>query len=118
MLLAHNVGILWIAIHSDIAIGECTMVFLTRVRIEVSGRVQGVFFRVSTRDKAKALGLHGFVKNMRNGNVLVEAQGDKDTIRKLLEWCRQGPPYADVRDVKITWLEVETTQRASFKIEH
>lgn len=105
-----------LAKHSDIGIEDWNRIFLTRVRIEVSGRVQGVFFRVSTRDKATALALHGFVKNMRNGNVLIEAQGDKDTIDKLLEWCRHGPPYADVVDVKITWLDDYATQSASFKI--
>ncbi|MFQ5433236.1 MAG: acylphosphatase, partial [Nitrospinota bacterium] len=76
-----------------------------RVRVTVSGRVQGVFFRANTVEQAVALGLAGEVRNMMNGNVEIIAEGNKKKIEKLIEWCRVGPPQARVDSVDVTWEE-------------
>ena len=66
------------------------------MRFEVQGRVQGVFFRASTRDEAVRLNLNGWVRNLPDGRVEVVAEGDRPSLRQLTEWCRQGPPHAKV----------------------
>jgi len=67
--------------------------------ITVSGRVQGVFYRASTRDKAQELGLKGWVKNQSDGTVYIEAEGEKAVLDQLIDWCKQGPPRAKVENV-------------------
>ncbi len=71
----------------------------------ISGRVQGVCYRVSCRDFAGGQGLKGWVRNLDNGCVEALAQGQKDKIEKFIEWCKIGPPSAKVEEVKITWEE-------------
>ncbi len=66
------------------------------IRIVVSGRVQGVFFRVSTRDQAIAMGITGFVRNLPDGRVEIVGQGQPDQLDEFADWCRNGPPGADV----------------------
>lgn len=68
--------------------------------ITVKGKVQGVYYRFSTLRKAHDLGLAGFVKNMNNGDVYLEAEGPEDLVNKLIEWCRVGPPGAEVTEVQ------------------
>ena len=65
-------------------------------RILVSGRVQGVAFRAATEARARALGLAGFVRNLRDGRVEVVAQGEAAQVAALESWCRRGPPLARV----------------------
>jgi acylphosphatase len=65
----------------------------------VSGRVQGVWYRASTRDRALALGVVGYVKNLADGRVEVLACGDTLAVDALVGWLAQGPPRANVRDV-------------------
>jgi len=65
-------------------------------RYLVSGRVQGVFFRVSTAEHANSLGLSGRVKNLANGCVEIVAFGDPDKLALLEAWLHHGPPYARV----------------------
>ena len=69
------------------------------ISITVIGRVQGVFYRQSTREKAVAIGVKGKVMNMPDGNVQIIATGTKEQLDKLLEWCKQGPPKAIVANV-------------------
>ena len=69
--------------------------------ITVSGRVQGVYYRASTKDKADELGIKGFVRNEPNGNVYVEAEGTQDQLDRLITWCKQGPPHAVVSSVDV-----------------
>ena len=69
-------------------------------RFYVSGRVQGVFFRVATRDRARALGLTGEVRNLPDGRVAVLACGSDDAVKALEDWLWQGPPQAGVSDVQ------------------
>lgn len=67
--------------------------------IRVKGKVQGVFYRANTRTKAEELGLKGWVRNEPGGDVYIEAEGDKDKLDKLVAWCHNGPPHADVSKV-------------------
>ena len=68
--------------------------------ITVSGKVQGVWYRKSTKETAKRLGIHGFVKNLENGNVYIEAEGDETQLKELVDWCHHGPEFALVSQVK------------------
>jgi len=68
----------------------------TRVRLIIEGRVQGVWFRESTRREAERLGVRGWVRNRREGTVEVIAEGPRENVRKLVEWCHHGPPSARV----------------------
>lgn len=70
--------------------------------LRVSGKVQGVFFRASTKDEADQLGVKGFVRNELNGDVYIEAEGAEDKMKLFLEWCARGPSRArvDSLDVK------------------
>jgi len=72
------------------------------VHIYVSGRVQGVFFRASTKDQAQHLGLTGFVRNCPDGRVEIVAEGPFEAIEDLIEWCRLGPPGARVERVQVS----------------
>lgn len=67
----------------------------------ISGRVQGVFFRASTRDKAQELGVVGWVKNLADGRVEFVAEGEQDAVESLVKWARQGPERARVEDMDV-----------------
>lgn len=69
--------------------------------IRVTGRVQGVFFRASARDVARGLGLNGFVRNEPDGSVYIEAEGGERDLSQFEDWCRKGPPHAQVSDLQI-----------------
>lgn len=76
--------------------------------------MQGVYYRFSTLRKAHELGLTGFVMNMYNGDVYLEAEGDEEKINKLIEWCRVGPPGAEVHEVQV--VEQEAVHFRNFEI--
>ena len=76
-----------------------------RARAVIRGRVQGVFFRAETRDRARSLGLSGWVRNVPDGTVEAVFEGDRERIESILGWCRQGPSLAQVDEVQIEWLE-------------
>ncbi|HIQ13232.1 MAG TPA: acylphosphatase [Thermoprotei archaeon] len=78
---------------------------LVRAYIRVYGRVQGVFYRANTRNKARELGLKGYVRNLSDGSVEAVVEGDKDKVEKLLEWMRIGPPMAKVDRVIVEYQE-------------
>jgi len=69
------------------------------VRCYVGGRVQGVFFRATTREQAQRLGLTGYANNLPDGRVEVLACGAPEAVEKLKHWLRQGPPMAEVSGV-------------------
>ena len=69
------------------------------VHIIVTGKVQGVFYRQNTKEKAQELGLTGNVKNMQDGTVHITVTGETEKIKMLINWCKDGPPRADVADV-------------------
>jgi acylphosphatase len=73
--------------------------------VVVRGRVQGVFFRAETRDRARSLGLSGWVRNNADGTVEAVFEGERDRVDSMVEWCRRGPAHADVDDVEVTWGE-------------
>ena len=76
-----------------------------QLHITVRGRVQGVFFRAATRRLARRLDLTGGVRNRSDGSVEVLAEGRRDMLEQLLDWCRRGPSGAHVTDVRATWQE-------------
>lgn len=73
------------------------------VIIKVSGQVQGVGFRWYTRRMAQNLGLVGWVCNESDDSVKILAEGEKDGLEKLVDWCRQGPESARVNNVEVEW---------------
>ena len=75
----------------------------SRLHVYVYGRVQGVFFRANTQITASGLGLTGWVKNLDDGGVEITAEGEKEKLMQLLEWCHNGPDSAKVDSVKKEW---------------
>jgi acylphosphatase len=67
----------------------------------IHGRVQGVYFRDSMRQQARRLGVTGWVRNRRDGTVEAVVSGKPDTIEKITEWARHGPPTAKVTDIQV-----------------
>lgn len=86
------------------------------ISITVSGKVQGVFYRNSSKEKALSLGITGKVMNLRNGEVKIIATGNNEQLDKLIEWCRQGPSKAKVTSIVIKELPSELFDR--FTVEH
>lgn len=78
---------------------------IARAHIFVSGRVQGVFYRARTQETARAYGLMGWVRNCPDGRVEALMEGRKESISKVINWCRQGPPAAHVTDIDTDWEE-------------
>lgn len=70
-----------------------------RAHLIIEGMVQGVLFRDSTREEATRLDLTGWVKNRFDGNVEIVAEGPREKVEKLIEWCHHGPPIARVTKV-------------------
>jgi acylphosphatase len=81
---------------------------MKNVIIRISGRVQGVGFRYHTMQIAIANNINGFVKNMPDSSVYIEASGPDDEIDLFIEWCRNGPKWAFVENVEVN----ETTDKA------
>jgi len=77
------------------------------VKLIVEGKVQGVFYRQSTREKAVALGLTGTVKNLPDGHVEIIATGTAEQLQQLKQWCNLGPPRAVVTKVSSTPLPLQ-----------
>ncbi len=71
----------------------------SKIKINVFGFVQGVFFRYTTRKVARKLGLTGYVKNMHDGSVYIEAEGPQEKLYELLEFSKEGPKHARVEYV-------------------
>lgn len=67
----------------------------------IEGKVQGVGFRYFTKQRAKELGLNGRVKNLSTGQVEAVFGGDEEKVLAMLDWCEEGPPLAQVRNVEI-----------------
>ncbi len=84
---------------------------MKRVAINIFGKVQMVGFRYRVIKKARELNLTGLVDDLRDGSVGIEAQGEPSQIKKLVEWCKTGPPYANVVKVIIEDMEVEVDEK-------
>lgn len=82
----------------------------------VAGQVQGVFFRDSARRLATDEGVTGWVRNLSDGRVEALFEGEEAAVRRLVAWCRHGPPEARVRDIAVTW-EQATGEFDRFTIE-
>jgi acylphosphatase len=75
---------------------------MKHVAVSISGKVQGVFFRASTMEKAHELGITGFVRNERDGSVYIEAEGSEEQLEQFVAWCHRGPAHAAVEKVIVT----------------
>lgn len=90
---------------------------MKKVRAIVSGRVQGVWYRAHTREKAVELGVVGFVRNLPDGTVEIVAQGDGVQVDGLMDWARLGPPMAEVTEVRVRGV-AEDEEFGSFEVRH
>ncbi len=72
-----------------------------RTHIFVSGKVQGVFFRSSTEEKAQEIGVTGWVRNLADGRVEAIFEGEQKKVEELVHWCKKGPQYAVVDSVEV-----------------
>lgn len=87
---------------------------MKRLSIHVTGKVQGVYYRQSTKNRAEVLGLTGFVRNEDDGSVYIEAQGDEEPLSDLITWCHSGPERAQVE--RVVTADLPTIEEAHFKI--
>ena len=76
-------------------------------RVVVHGRVQGVFFRDETRREARRHGVCGWVRNCADGTVEAQVEGTPESVEAMVQWCREGPRHAEVRDVRVGEVDVE-----------
>ena len=81
---------------------------------QISGKVQGVYFRASSQQKAIEYGLSGYAHNLADGDVEVLLCGEQDSVDKMLDWLNHGPPQAEVSQVKTK--QVEWTEHNHFSI--
>ena len=74
---------------------------MIRAKINISGQVQGVFFRRSAKLEAEKLGIVGWARNLDDGSVEVMAEGDRENVDEFIKWCKSGPPFAKVEKVEV-----------------
>ena len=74
-----------------------------RAHVIISGRVQGVCFRMETQQAAKRIGVSGWVKNRFDGTVEAVVEGDKKQVDQTIEWCRKGPALSAVSNLEVNW---------------
>jgi len=73
----------------------------SNVHVVISGRVQGVWFRATTKEKAEQLGLSGWVRNTPDGCVEAVFEGEETLVNEMIEWCHRGPPLSKVENVEV-----------------
>jgi acylphosphatase len=88
---------------------------MRRVRVLVSGRVQGVFFRASCAERAAALGLSGWIRNVANGDVEAVFEGTDAAVEQIVRWCREGPPLARVDRIDV--VDETPTGESGFRVD-
>lgn len=71
------------------------------LNIKISGQVQGINFRRNAWKKARKLGIFGFVQNLPDGTVFIEAEGEENKLAELVAWCHKGPWFAKVSDIQV-----------------
>lgn len=86
-----------------------------RAHVWVSGRVQGVNFRATTRDQARRANVEGWVRNTSDGRVEAVFEGNRAAVQRLISWCYSGPPTAQVEHVDVAW-EDPTNREGPFAI--
>jgi acylphosphatase len=89
---------------------------MRRARVKISGKVQGVFFRTSCADAARAHDVAGWVRNVPGGAVEAVFEGDDRDVEAMLRWCRVGPPLARVD--RVGWVDEAPSGETGFRIEH
>ena len=72
-----------------------------QIVLKIYGKVQGVFFRDSSKKKARELNLSGWVRNESDGTVVIVAEGEEKNLKELIEWCKNGPNHARVDKVEV-----------------
>ncbi|OGZ17551.1 MAG: acylphosphatase [Candidatus Nealsonbacteria bacterium RBG_13_37_56] len=77
------------------------MTGVIRVHLFISGRVQGVFYRLTMRQKAKTFEVKGFCKNLSDGRVEAVIEGEEEKVNKLINWTKRGPLFAKVKNIEI-----------------
>lgn len=80
---------------------------IKHISITVRGKVQGVFYRASTKAKADGLRISGFVRNKSDGSVYIEAEGEEAKLNELIAWCKQGPIQSQVQHCDVAEGPVE-----------
>jgi acylphosphatase len=75
----------------------------TRAHVLISGYVQGVFFRETTERRAESLNVVGWVRNREDGRVEAVFEGKEQDVKKMVEFCRRGPPRATVTNIEVDW---------------
>ena len=80
---------------------------MKRKHVFISGRVQGVFFRASTRDRARKLGVSGWVRNLSDGRVEAVFEGEERKVDRMVSFCRKGPKRARVEDIEVKDEEIK-----------
>ena len=78
-----------------------------RAHAFVSGRVQGVYFRATTRETARERGVDGWVRNLEDGRVEAVFEGPRHDVEAMVEWCHEGSPRARVEDVEVEYVDSE-----------
>jgi len=78
---------------------------MERAHVFVSGKVQGVYFRATTREEARERGVTGWVRNLDDGRVEAVFEGDENDVEEMVEFCHDGSPAAEVEDVEVEWEE-------------
>ena len=76
---------------------------MTRADVLITGRVQGVFYRASAQQEAMRLSLVGEIRNLPDGRVEAVVEGPREQIEEFVDWCRRGPPAAEVENVGVRW---------------
>lgn len=90
---------------------------VARAVVVFRGRVQGVYFRANCAERAEALGLHGYVRNLPDGSVEAVFEGDRPGIEVCIEWNKTSQPYATVETVEVAWREPRGDLRG-FHVRH
>lgn len=80
---------------------------MKHLNIKVTGKVQRVSFRISTKAVADQLGVKGIIRNLPDGSVYIEAEGDDFSLESFVEWCNEGPLQAVVENVEVVEAEVK-----------
>jgi acylphosphatase len=75
---------------------------MEHLNIKITGKVQGVYYRASAKQKADELGVKGFVRNQYDGSVYIEAEALNEVLLKFIEWCWLGPELANVQQLETT----------------
>ena len=86
-----------------------------RATLIIKGRVQGVFYRQSTKETAQSHNVSGWVRNLPNGNVEAVLEGLEQDVEHVIAWCWDGPPTANVEDIIIEW-NTSTLEHSGFSI--